>query len=1844
MNTGTVYLDGHQRENKIEPNNASSSNTNNKDTKNVDDNNNKGASANTNTITTTTAADTIITTSSRPLLTPHTLRLLRLIEGGSTDHARMAVTHLKVVTMGSCPLVLWEILGRLQAYLVSPEWNTRSNAGLAMEGVAQHLPLQDQEEFLSQDHHYHHHRRYDGDNINNNNENDNNNDEDSTWLKIIDLEENFPTILKKGRLLFAAVESRYQGKEDDEQLEHLDESYQGSKHFCRMRLEMQRSILNKRLGLSNILAHYSIDVDQSIKSELIDEHPKKKQKRDCKTSKKKARVSIRALLTMEIRQQQQQQRQQHNDSSNTVSHRNAQSLLAGELMFRIFDPSWHVRHGSLIGILALIRAWKAHNNRQYGEDLFGVWPQDILACTLCVLALDRFGDYSGASMEETVSGGMVAPIREMAGQVFAVVFLMSPEPLRLKVIGLLNLLLQHDEWETRHGALLAIKYIVVLMAASSKTPAEKCQWKEHFLVYFVDTVISGLEDKNDDVQGVASQILCFSLPYFDTDKEEESNFIPRVIQSLWKSLVNIRVVSSSINDIVKLLSQIIRTNAMVALHVISNTDSSLHGLVQIFTQMSELLQCELKSVKISILYVIGSLSRQLVQLLSKQNQPTISEADKVQARECFCVIVKDVYSLCCETSLVHNDDEHNNQNGNSDLKVLHKTCDETWTILSEVSNIVFRDSIPMQNELDYNLLTNYFDARENMKLSDGFSLMVRTDHATTIAAIFVDNGKNQPDETGPDNCIERYNILALFLLSYVDSPFIFHCEALCFLVQALFKSNVQSSHSNDEKVDLITILQLCQTRLLAKLEKGILGKFYKRSDQIMQEPQSLKIITDSISTGYKMVFRREGSGKAAAATVIDLWREAGMFPKYVKDTPATQLTIDYMRLYSQIVGTLIAGGIIYLPKKLTPIVRPLMTSIQNEQDKKFQDLISSYMESFLLVIINGPVPSERFDGFQKTFLKVLNNLCSLLLEDNEPSCTAATVVIGSLVRNLRKEKTLQDLKPVWDRLCPLLESSINADTVGKTNALRMLKAVCRMLKRNNEITFKIFDDFMYSLIDIGCSDHPSLRIMSSSIIKDMCSVDASLVLEKALPILIVSLQDGKNDTQRSGACLLLRDILDSTERITTVCPFVRTLLPIVMSMMIDPVKICAEISASIFSHLVQVAPLVDKSVTFNESQTTHDASLVIDHLIHGKKLLPCEIHPTISKALCDGGIVLRNYQLEGVSWLRFLQSINLNGALCDSMGLGKTLQAILAVSLAHMDYADDEEQAKSLVICPASIVGHWVNEIKRYFPGNSVFHALSFVGNAQQRKVLLESKLETCNLIVTSYEILRSDIDALSKVNWTYCILDEGHLLRNPKTLTARASRRLRARHKLILTGTPIQNSVNEVWATFDFLMPNFLGSSSQFSKEFARPIIKGQNFDAAALDIATGMEKLKLLHQQVLPFILRREKEQVLKELPPKIITRIPCPMSTIQEDLYHRFCSDQQGKQSISSLDKIVNTTHPSDANKSSMLSPEVLKSLLYLRLLCTHPWLVRANKQGPKNQHMHDSRYILEASGKLVALRELLRDAGMNFNELTAADNDSSLLYCDKDEEEVSATDEYEKILDPNCDDSSDVMHSRQQNISDRNGSRCLIFGQFTNSLDIVEELLLKRHMPSVEYLRLDGRVPASKRSGIVDKFNRDDSIKILLLTTKIGGLGLNLTGADTVIFLEHDWNPHTDLQAMDRAHRIGQKRTVHVYQLVTMNSIEEKTMLIHERKLAMSKAIVNTDNSSMYSMGTDRLLDIFQFRSESSTNSNSDSDFNNTLDSLVERYQDEYQSLSLNDFLAGFECEPSSKSITPVPKNA
>ncbi len=412
---------------------------------------------------------------------------------------------------------------------------------------------------------------------------------------------------------------------------------------------------------------------------------------------------------------------------------------------------------------------------------------------------------------------------------------------------------------------------------------------------------------------------------------------------------------------------------------------------------------------------------------------------------------------------------------------------------------------------------------------------------------------------------------------------------------------------------------------------------------------------------------------------------------------------------------------------------------------------------------------------------------------------------------------------------------------------------------------------------------------------------------------------------------------------------------------------------------------------------------------------------------------------------------------------------------------------------------------------------------------------------LNSYSILRSDVEILSGTSWMYCILDEGHLVKNPKTLTAKAAQRIRSRHKLLLSGSPVQNKVEELWAIFNWLMPNYLGSTAEFAGQFGKDITKGQLPGASVTSMRKGMKKLNILHQQVLPFILRRNKSEVLQQLPPKIITNVPCTMSTEQLFLYDKLSNKKDTKNAIKSLETFIEKNDtggdPTEIGKKIKLGEDVLKSLMYLRMLCTHPLLLKGSIEVTGDllfDRNHHSIHKYDASGKITVLKDLLGTAGIWDSEITAADNDQSLIYVSKlsdhdnsnTEEEVSTNFEY-----TNEEDTIDYLDNDGQKI-ERDDSKCLIFAQFNHSLDILEELLFKPLMPSLRYVRLDGRVDVNKRDQIVNQFVTDESVKVMLLTTKVGSLGLNLQVADTVIFLEPDYNPHVDLQAMDRVHRIGQ----------------------------------------------------------------------------------------------------------------
>lgn len=285
------------------------------------------------------------------------------------------------------------------------------------------------------------------------------------------------------------------------------------------------------------------------------------------------------------------------------------------------------------------------------------------------------------------------------------------------------------------------------------------------------------------------------------------------------------------------------------------------------------------------------------------------------------------------------------------------------------------------------------------------------------------------------------------------------------------------------------------------------------------------------------------------------------------------------------------------------------------------------------------------------------------------------------------------------------------------------------------------------------------------------------------------------------------------------------------------------------------------------------------------------------------------------------------------MGLGKTLQSICILAGKHFERAEkykstqslDAVHLPSLIVCPPTLTGHWYYEILKYTDN---LRPVLYVGTTRDRQKLIP-KLSTSDVVITSYEVVRNDISGLQNLNWFFCILDEGHIIKNAKTKLTKSVKMLRAQHRLILSGTPIQNNVLELWSLFDFLMPGFLGSEHTFNERFSKPILanrdgKSKNGEAAAL-------ALEALHKQVLPFLLRRLKEDVLNDLPPKIIQDYYCELSELQKNLYDEFSQSN----ALESAAGVVESA--GKEGKANGAQKHVFQSLQYLRKLCNHPALV-------------------------------------------------------------------------------------------------------------------------------------------------------------------------------------------------------------------------------------------------------------------------------------------------------------------
>ncbi len=466
--------------------------------------------------------------------------------------------------------------------------------------------------------------------------------------------------------------------------------------------------------------------------------------------------------------------------------------------------------------------------------------------------------------------------------------------------------------------------------------------------------------------------------------------------------------------------------------------------------------------------------------------------------------------------------------------------------------------------------------------------------------------------------------------------------------------------------------------------------------------------------------------------------------------------------------------------------------------------------------------------------------------------------------------------------------------------------------------------------------------------------------------------------------------------------------------------------------------------------------------------------------------VLRAYQKEGVAWLRFLRANGFGGILADEMGLGKTLQV-----LAHLDALkktiDRQDAAPSLIVCPSSLVFNWEAEAGKFTPDLRV---LALHGPQRHERF---SQIPGHDLIITSYALLRRDAEQYDGIEFDTIVLDEAQHIKNRQTQNAQAVKAARARHRLVLTGTPLENSVLDLWSIFDFLMPGYLGSAADFRERYEAAIARDKN------SAAQGR-----LARRLRPFMLRRLKRDVASELPEKIEQVSYCELGEDQRALYKEVM--EAGRR------EMLKAAGAGGQGQGRMI---VLTALLRLRQICCDPRLLKLDGTGAATP-----------SGKTELFLELLEEA-----------------------------------LD--------------------GGHRVLVFSQFTSMLDLLREELSAQQ---IAFCHLDGAT--KNRAQVVEKFQTDPAIPVFLISLKAGGAGLNLTGADTVVHFDPWWNPAVEAQATDRAHRIGQKKVVTSYKLITRGTVEEKILNLQNRKRVLTQAMLGDEEQFVQALSWEEIQELLE----------------------------------------------------------
>ncbi|KAF0984661.1 hypothetical protein FDP41_000560 [Naegleria fowleri] len=1565
--------------------------------------------------------------------------------------------------------------------------------------------------------------------------------------------------------------------------------------------------------------------------------------------------------------------------------------LTDKLLADLFNSSWVIRHGAAIGLREILKVpeqiQSAGKSIFCTEDLSVVnarWLEDCCIRILCLFALDKFTDF--------LSDQVISPIPETCAQILGLIFkYINTSAVKTIVSNLVLLMEPQNEWKVRHNALLGLKYAVALR---SHEIDELFPMVLPAVIQCLSDETGSSNISAEDVKAVAADCL---VPIAEHVMKLNNQYVTGIFSILWNSLLEMDDLSSSTASVMTLLAKLysIPQKSKIILeeklHILVPRlypymrHNILSVRVSALETIMELIQATNVApnswvLKGSILSHLVALIFQNLILDSKESviEKTLAVWQVMVSKvpqQWLCPVVSRYIGTWC--SLMSTPIGHNFDIALLTLpeEIYNTLTQNRWSSMTH--DTLKRKLDGTKPEQDQSMDGQTFSMRMSISELEEFTqLRMATSKAIAIFASSVED---------PNNLSELMNTLDFLL----KSSWSIHRETAGLLLQNIFQYSEQHGKKFTIPEPLVQLLlQIVQTTVYTYSsteiqhyftnfvsECNILLHYYARfgldvSSFYSQTAEGVPALNMSVSIAQDLTSRYYEYYAQNLADNTPLLQELEMIVNRVKtasDIYVNNWNIMKNRALSILSCAIIYNGDISAGKELlSPLMVILLPSIETQGSsitlqqlfckslakllfickdfattkspnpaitKKVLELLCKTMPQQLVVhkalekenqkepIVEEESEKQKKGRKKKGAIKEdeINEIKDAVSQVNGLSSKEDPLLIAQRgaamtlceIAKIFEEQIFDQLEPLRvqsidiilqkfhpSTLAPKAAPSLPSATPTLTEEKVIVNALHIFRTIAPSITSKLYGllvEIMKAIIQ-NYVTHPDIDIRKHAAltISEICYYvehDALIVLVKEL---LPLLANPTNVASRRGAALTIYSFLSRLEMKSL--PAVAFLAVPLLKRMSDQDDVTREIASNCFGTVIKLLPLEKSSAPLQGlEQQLEEEHKFIDQLLDNTKVEPFDIPIKINAEL-------RQYQKDGVSWLAFLNKYNLHGILCDDMGLGKTLQTICMInSDIHMRKIQYQQTRNpefvhlpSLVVCPPTLLGHWGYEINKFCPDLT---ALQYLGSVSQRRAW-RAEFHKYDIVILSYDVLRNDIKEIvaAQNNWNYCILDEGHIIKNKKTQITKAVKQIKANHRLILSGTPIQNNVLELWSLFDFLMPGFLGTEKEFNAKYSKPIQASRDAKANSKEQAAGTLALQSLHRQVLPFLLRRVKEDVLHDLPEKIIQDYYCELSPIQSKMYEYFAKKEKSKVS-QELQSQQEEKKPKDISENS----HVFKALKYLRKLCNHPCLVlepdhpmyQSVTQEIKQQGMELTDVNL--SPKLLSLKQLLNDCGIG---LPAEGN--------------------------NAIESGSM-----------NQHRVLIFCQMKQMLDIIQNELFAKYMPSVTYMRLDGDVETMKRHEVVQKFNSDPTIDVLLLTTKIGGLGLNLTGADTVIFVEHDWNPSNDLQAMDRAHRIGQKKVVNVYRLITKNTLEEKIMGLQKFKLNISKSVINSENSSLASMDTEQLVDLFNFSGGGEASSSGaplekptkKSGLGQVLENMEEYDQEQqYQDFNLSNFVS------------------